>query len=206
MAQVAVLTGDLIASTAAPDGGAAALTILADTAEEIAAWTGQPTRFTRFRGDGWQMILAQPGLVLRAALLIAARLAAARATPTRLAIGLGGIDHPGTADLSDARGAAFSASGRALDHLPRGRRWALAGGTDWQSALLALAEWQATGWTQEQAQAMALALPPGAPRQADLAARLGITRQAFAARLSGAGLAAWEPALRAFETAAEARA
>ena len=206
MAQVAVLTGDLIASTAAPDGGAAALAILAETAQDLGAWTGQPARFTRFRGDGWQMLLSTPGLALRAALLIAARLSAARATPTRLAIGLGSIDHPGTTDLSDARGSAFSASGRALDHLPRGRAWALAGGPDWQSALIALAEWQATGWSVEQAQAVALALPPDAPRQADLAARLGISRQAFAARLSGAGLTAWEPALKAFETTPEAPA
>lgn len=208
MAPVAILTGDLIASTAAPDGGAAALAILADTAKDLGAWAGQPARFTRFRGDGWQMLLATPGLSLRAALLIAARLAAAQATPTRLAIGFGTMDHPGTTDLSDARGSAFAASGRALDHLPRGRHWALAGGTEWQSAFLALAEWQATGWTPEQAQAMALALPPDPGRQSDLAARLGITRQAFAARLSGAGRAAWDPALRAFETAPfpEARA
>ena len=206
MAQVAVLTGDLIASTAAPDGGAAALTLLADIAQDLGAWAGHPARFTRFRGDGWQMLLVTPGLALRASLLIAARLAAARATPTRLAIGLGGMDYPGTTDLSDARGSAFSASGRALDHLPRGRAWALAGGPDWQSALIALAEWQARGWSVEQAQAVALALPPDAPRQADLAARLGISRQAFAARLSGAGLAAWEPALKAFETTPEASA
>ena len=198
----AVLTGDLIASSAAPDRAEAAMRSLAQTAGEIARWTGQDARFTRFRGDGWQMLLPRPGLALRAGLLITARLAARPTLATRIAIGIGPVTHPGTTDLADARGAAFEASGHALDTLPRSARWAIAGDiAPWQTALVALADWHSARWTQEQAEAVALSLPPDAPAQTALAARLHITRQAFAARLSGAGLAAWHPALTAFEGA-----
>lgn len=200
MDPAAILTGDLIASTRAPDGGEASLSILATLAADLERWTGQPTRFTRFRGDGWQFLLGTHGLCLRAALLVAARLAAAHATPTRLAIGIGRIDHAGSRDLSDARGSALTAAGHALDTLPRGRHWAMAGGKEWQAAIIALAEWHATGWTAEQAEAVAMALAPDPGTQSALAARLGITRQAWAARIAGAGLSAWEPALHVFES------
>lgn len=201
MGSIAILTGDLVASTRAADGGEAALATLRDAAAELERWSGHPTRFTRFRGDGWQILLHRPGLCLRAALYLTARLATTAAPATRLAIGIGTLDRPGTRDLSDARGSALVASGRALDHLPRGRLWAMAGGEDWQAAIIALAEWHATGWTAEQAEAVAMALPPDPGTQTALAARLGITRQAWAARIAGAGLSAWEPALRVFEEA-----
>jgi hypothetical protein len=44
-----------------------------------------------------------------------------------------------------------------------------------------------------------LALNPEGPTQAEMAAKLGITRQAMQARLSGSGLAAMTTALIAFE-------
>lgn len=200
-APVAILTGDLIASSAAPERAEAAMAILSRAADQLGRWAGQDSRFTRFRGDGWQLSLAAPGLALRAALYLSARLAAASALPSRIAIGIGPLAHPGTRDLSDARGAAFEQSGRALDAMPRNRHLALAGAvTDWQSALVTLADWHISRWSAEQAEACALALAPDAPSQTALAERLGITRQAVAARLSGAGLAAWDPALRAFES------
>lgn len=198
---VAIFTGDLIASTAAPDRAETAMQVLARAAATLGHWAGQDACFTRFRGDGWQLRLARPGLALRAALYLTANLTAATALPSRIAIGIGPLAHPGTRDLSDARGAAFEQSGRALDSLPRNRHLALAGAvTDWQIALVTLADWHARRWSAEQAEAAALALAPDAPGQTALAQHLGITRQAIAARLSGAGLAAWEPALHAFES------
>jgi hypothetical protein len=44
-----------------------------------------------------------------------------------------------------------------------------------------------------------LALEHADETQAQLAARLGVTRQAVQSRLAGAGLAALEPALNAFD-------
>lgn len=203
MTDVAVITGDLIASTEAPGRVDGAMSALATAAAQISGWTGHSTRFTRFRGDGWQMLLVHPALALRAALLIAARLRMAdTGLSTRLAIGLGQVDSLGRADLSDASGPALTLSGRALDHMPRSQRWVMAGDLPpWQPALLTLAEWHASRWSREQAEAVAALLPPDTPTQATVAADLGITRQALQARLSGAGLAAWRPALAAYEGA-----
>src|SRR5690606_33341086 len=87
----AILTGDLVGSTEKPVAALEqAMQALAETARGISAWTGADTRFTRYRGDGWQIYVAVPGLGLRAALTIIARLRAADAgLATRAAIGIG---------------------------------------------------------------------------------------------------------------------
>ncbi len=203
MNKTAILTGDLIGSTTRPDAVAGAMRVLADVAESAASWSPVQPKFTRFRGDGWQFA-APVGHALRAALLVAARLRAGGHLATRLAIGIGPLTFGGTRDLSDAAGPAVTASGRALDHMARGQVWAMAGEVQpWQVALVTLAEWHASRWSPEQAEAMAVMLAEPAVTQAEAAARLGITRQAWQARLSGAGFAAWRPALQAFEGAVD---
>lgn len=201
MEPIAVLTGDLIASTDMPDRIPAAMDVLRQVTDGIAAWSTLPPRFTRYRGDGWQCVVPA-GSALRAALLVTARLRADEAgLATRIAIGLGRADYIGPADLSDAAGPAFTASGHALDGMGRGHIWAIAGNVaPWHGALVALAEWHSSRWTREQAEAMAIALTDPAITQSQAASRLGISRQAWQARLSGAGYAAWRPALRAFES------
>ena len=94
-----------------------------------AAWLPD-LRFTRFRGDGWQMLLPEPGFALRLALRLTAELTARQiGLATRISIGLGGVDHPGGVTLSNAAGMAFLRSGRGLDHMARGRHWSIAGGS-----------------------------------------------------------------------------
>jgi biotin operon repressor len=186
---VAVLTGDLIASTRAPVAAvSASMALIA----QISARIGTTTRFTRYRGDGWQIYLDDPGRGLWAMLLIAASLRAAGLPESRIALGLGAA-HGGSADsLVTAGGEAFTASGRALDALAPPARLALAGaGVDrLHQRLVAFLEERAEGWSREQAEAVALALEPEEqPTQAQIAARLGITRQAVAARLQAAGFA-----------------
>lgn len=196
----AILTGDLVASTARAEAVGPSMLVLAEAARQSGAWSGTDPRFTRFRGDGWQAQVA-PAHALRAAMLVSARLRADGALVTRIAIGIGALDHAGSRDLSDAAGPAFTASGRALDHMARGQHWAIAGEVQgWQGALVALAEWHSARWSREQAQAMAVMLAEPALTQLVAAERLGITRQAWQARLSGAGYAAWRPALQAFES------
>ncbi len=200
MTLTAILTGDLIASTTRPDGVARTMQVLDDAARAAAGWSDCAPKFTRFRGDGWQFRVPA-GHALRAALLVAARLRADAALATRIAIGIGPLDHAGGRDLSDASGAAFTASGRALDHMARGQVWSVAGDVpSWAGALVALGAWHSARWSREQAQAMASMLAEPDMTQAQAADRLGITRQAWQARLSGAGFAAWQPALRAFES------
>ena len=95
MPHAAVLTGDLIASTHAdPTVTEHAVADLASAAADIAKWTDADTRFTRFRGDGWQIVLtAQTVLALRAAVYMIARSEGAQ----------GRASHPGRAGRGRGR-------------------------------------------------------------------------------------------------------
>ena len=201
------LTGDLIGSTsAAPADVEAAIDLLAETAGGIAGWMPQSPRrdpkFTRFRGDGWQMHVAQPTLALRALLFLIARLRAADlGRATRAAIGIGEGASLGTTSLADARGAAFEASGRALDDIGRSRRLAIEGEgvTPLHRIVVDLLDERSTRWTRQQAEAMYLALQPEEPTLAEIAAPLAISAQAVNYRLTGAGHPAIRRSLRAWE-------
>ena len=201
----AVLTGDIIDSTKA---GAAttdrAIAALGAAAQDISGWIGADTRFTRFRGDGWQIYLdGQPGLVFRAVLHLTARLREAETgLATRIAAGIGSVGHLGETGLSGASGEAFEISGRALDHMDRTRRIVVAGPgvTAWHAALFEIADWMVRRWSREQAEAVALTLLHDGVAMADLAAGIGVSRQAFEARLASSGFRALQTALRAFDT------
>lgn len=192
----AVLTGDLVASTEATPGIVdRSMGILAAAAAEIAAWpVGENsyvgnTRFTRYRGDGWQILVSVGAFGLRAALLTYARLAGdATLLPTRVAVGLATVDDVPGADLSDAHGAAFALSGHALDQMDRSTRLKIAGHrvSPLLAAFLGLLDDRVAAWTPEQAQAIALVLPPHAPTQTTIARQLGISPQALSYRLTGA--------------------
>lgn len=200
----AVLTGDLVGSTRlGRDATDRALAALAAAAEGVSAWLGADTRFTRFRGDGWQIYLAtQPGLCFRAALFLAARLRAAGAgLSTRIAVGIGPVDRVGAGGLSDAAGEAFEVSGRALDAMARTERLVIAGQgvTGWHHGLFEIADWMVRRWSREQAEAAALALDDGHATATALAEKLGISRQAFQARLDGSGVDALATALWQFD-------
>ena len=208
----AVITGDFIDSS--DQSGAQldrAMALVARQAEHLSAQAGGNTRFTRYRGDGWQIFLDTPGLCLAAVLQIAAALRADRQDMvTRQSIGLGTVSHLPDGDLAAARGEAFELSGHGLDRMKRGARLTIENRlivTPWHAAIIGFAEFHTARWTPEQAEAMALWLRDQADAtqadgtQADLAAVLGITRQACQARLAGAGLPAWQKALSAFQGA-----
>lgn len=204
MTIAAVLTGDLIGSTAA--GGDAlgiAMAELAAAAAEIATWQGgSDTRFTRYRGDGWQLVITdRPWLCLRAALCLAARLRAKGAPATRVAIGLGETGNLGGESLADASGPAFELSGKALEDMGRTHWLGLAGPavTTSDAIITRLIEERARRWSPQQAEAVALALDPDNPTLADLATHLGISPQAVSYRLNGAGASAIRRALRDWE-------
>ena len=201
----AVLTGDLIASTNARAASVdRAMSVLSATAQSLhhPELAQDPTRFTRSRGDGWQLYLSPPGLILRASLMLAANLRASGiGLATRISIGVGTINDLGATGLSAASGAAFTLSGRGLDTMAKSRRIAITGAgaaEKWQSALFDLTDWHARRWSREQAEAVAQFLIAGDTPHADTAERLGITRQAYEARLKSAGALAMGSALHAF--------
>ena len=210
----AVLTGDLVGSTQA--GSAIvdrAMETLEQSAQEIAGWfPGSDTRFTRYRGDGWQIIVTPPHICLRAALFLTAKLKAARVPlTTRISIGIGTVDYPGKGRLlSDASGSAFESSGRGLDSMLRGRELALDGQGIGQldKSLTLLLAIIARRWTAEQAEALAYDLEPSHQwTQSEISLQFGISAQAVNYRLNGANaldlrlaLAGWEGDFQVRET------
>ncbi|WP_138465245.1 hypothetical protein [Poseidonocella sp. HB161398] len=192
----AVISGDLVGSVrAGPGPVAAAFALLGESFGEVARWGAAPPRLTRFRGDGWQALIRPAPLALRAGLYLRARFRMAEDLPsTRIALGFGGIDSPGSRDLSDADGPAFRHAGHCLDTLLRRRRLAAAAGDapDGLAEAVALCDALAARWSAAQAEAVALALPPDAPSQAEIGAGLGLSQQAVQDRLDLAGFWALE--------------
>lgn len=194
----AVLTGDLILSTrSTPAEVDHTMALIEGAARQFSA----DSRFHRYRGDGWQIHVGPGWQGLNAMIYLSARLAAEAGLASRMALGLGevyGLEHD---SLGMAGGTAFVQSGRALDAMEGTQRLALAGtGVDpLHRALMAYLDAQVQRWSPQQAEAVALALSPDGPiPQQALAARLGISRQAFAARLAAAGFGLIEQAIHAF--------
>lgn len=189
----AVLTGDLIGSTDfSPNWVERSMHILGQAASCIEQTTpNHTTRFTRNRGDGWQLHLDHPGDALWVAVYLNASLKAdPQSLATRIAIGIGGVQSFGATGLAAASGTAFTHSGRALDGMVAvGQILALSGTAtdDLQRSLLAFIADRIKGWSREQAEVMIRYLDARSPTQAEVAAEIGITRQAVGARLQAAG-------------------
>ena len=207
MTELAVITGDLVGSTRHPsDQIDAAMQAIEGAAADIADWhsPSTDTRFTRFRGDGWQICLSDPRLSLRAAVVIQGRLIA-RGMESRISIGIGAADTLGTADLSDAAGRAFELSGHGLDQM--GDTWRLAidkDGIQVEDQLIADLLGERMGrWTAAQAEAAAMQLAsPGRIRTLfEIGKQLKISPQAVNDRVRGAGCPVIASVLRRWEGA-----
>lgn len=203
----AVLTGDLVGSTSHPGNVVeAAMQAIRAAAAAIATWhdPARDTRFTRFRGDGWQIVLADPRLSLRAAVTVQGRLIAL-GLESRISIGIGPADSLGTADLSDAAGEAFERSGRGLDQMQDSARLAIDGTPvlEEDRMIADLLGERMGRWTAAQAEAaaMQLAFPDRTPTLQDIGKTLGISPQAVNDRVRGAGCQAIASVLRRWEAA-----
>lgn len=199
----AILTGDLIGSREIGARGTDdAMQILRSAADVYGQSWDTDLKFTRFRGDGWQIYLNSPGLVLEATLFFSTSLRGADlGVDTRISAGIGSVESLGQSNLSGAAGQAFVISGKGIDEMPKRRRLAIAGeGVGvWQQAIFELVDWQSRGWTAPQAQTVALWLETDTTAtQEELARRLNITRQAVQARLASAGVQFLETADEAF--------
>jgi hypothetical protein len=203
--QVAVLTGDLIGSTGHPvaDVDAAMQTIRLASAN-AGRWHKIPhdTRFTRFRGDGWQIVLAEPRLSLRTAIVIQGSLLAL-GMESRISIGIGEAETLGTTNLSDAAGPAFELSGHGLDQMGDSWRFAIEGKAPRvEDQLIAdLLGERAGRWTAAQAEAASLYLasPSKIRTLFEIGMELGISPQAVNDRLRGAGCQVIASVLRRWE-------
>ncbi|MCV0394210.1 MAG: hypothetical protein K5872_14170 [Rhizobiaceae bacterium] len=205
----AVLTGDIVASSKmSPDTLAQVRQTVLGVRGALEDWhegavIGAPEFF---RGDSWQLILARPGLLLRACLLVRGRLKGARLGDTRIAVGVGEVTAVDEERVSLSTGEAFELSGRALDAM-KGERMALtmapAFGAvgDFASATLRLCDAMFAGWTARQAEIAAVALEAGADTYGEIARRLGdgLSEQAVGKAVRSIGLDAVSDPLAAFE-------
>jgi len=205
MKRVCVLTGDIIASKkASATALEAAFKALSDGAERLERWWPKlaPSRFTRYRGDGWHVIVSDASRSLRSAVYLTARLRQAdTGLSTRIAIGIGSVSRVGLDNLSDARGAAFELSGQSLDEMKRGEIMTITGDgvTPLHKAIIALAAERASRWSREQAEAVALCMTSDVLTQSEAAQQLGISDQAISARLSSAGYSSIMTAVNQWE-------
>jgi hypothetical protein len=202
---VVVLTGDLVGSSSAGsemiDRSMAALQV---AVQQMGSWQiGVDPRFTRFRGDGWQVMVLNPAFGLRAAVFLLASLRAAHnGLASRVSLGHGSLSHRGTESLADASGTAFLASGRGLDLMRKQQRIAICGDgvTPLHRGYGALLTALVRRWSTEQAEAMVLALDPAAPTLARIADHLKISPQAVNYRLASASGTEVKAALRDWES------
>lgn len=194
----AVLTGYLIGSRkAGPLATDCAIDAIAETARTMAA------PFARHRGDGWQVLLTQPELALRFALLATARLRSLKAPLSRFSIGIDKIAAERAPSLAAEAGSAFVLSGEVLDNMPKRSVFGLASMsrkfTEMTWAAARLADQTARKWTPQQAEAMTLALAPSEPSGASIARSLGISPAAASYRLQGANWWDIKAVIAAFE-------
>jgi len=203
-APFAVLTGDIIKSTSLDktllDQGFAALS---EAADALSVWAGSPCHFTRARGDGWQLVLAQPALSLRGCLFLRAKLRqCGKELASRISVAIGEGVVPESGDLNAASGDAFLRSGRGLEAMKRRQELAYDGGSNEGAARAAfhLADALSRGWTEAQAAAISGLLSPDAPTQAEVAKGLKISKQSVQQVSDATEFDAIEAALLAFET------
>ena len=209
----AVLTGDIVNSTRLSSQALASVfASLEETADMIRSWTQRDVPgLDRHRGDGWQFVPPHPMFSLRAALALRASVRRlGDEFDTRIAVGIG----PGVVreNLGGSEGQAFELSGRLLSLLggahrlaadasglhpdrPHGPEWALFKG------MFRLGDAISSGWTTRQAELFLLQSAPRPPSAAEIAGRLGVSRQAVESGFNRAGGDALTAACESVETA-----
>lgn len=188
MADWAVFTGDIVKSTAIPTDDLSRIFVeMTKASEIIAQWQGAPARFTRYRGDGWQMVVA-PYLIFRAALVMRAAVRrVGKKYDTRIGIGIGAAHMPQD-NLGSADGPAFVASGHALDDMAHSKRMSAPKAPLPLRIALPLADQIIDGWTARQAELAMPLLPPSNPSQEEIATQYDLTRQAVQKQADAMGI------------------
>lgn len=190
--KIAVLTGDIVGSTAlGPEKLERAFDALRDCAEMQAEWMGESLHFTRHRGDGWQVALAEPKYALRSALMFRAALRSeGREFDSYIGIAEGNVSGPLEANLNDETSLIFTQSGKMLEwiksesYLELSFKHSTTGAT---SACTVLLGSISKDWTPAQAAPLIRMLhPTDTTTYTEIAKALGKSRQAVAKALDAA--------------------
>ena len=207
----AVLTGDIVKSSRLrPSQLESVRASLIKTAETARGWqrglvTGKPEFF---RGDAWQLLLADAAMAMRVGVFLRASLLAKGLADTRIAIGLGEVAKVSSSRISLSTGQAFSLSGQALDRMTQYSNITIeiprsAGPlSNWLPVVGHLCDSLISQWTSRQAEIVCAALDPREPDHEEVARVLKptISKQAVAKALSGANWYAVREAMHLFES------
>ena len=163
-----------------------------------------------FRGDSWQLVVAEARAGLRVALFFRAYLrghSPGCRLDTRVAIGIGPITYLPKNRVSQGDGPAFRASGKALEEMPRNRRLALdvAGGAapPGIAAVICLIDRWMARWTEKQALAVLGRLQGQTQAQIGQSWASPVKQQVIARHLAQAGWDSIEEGLRYVEDTVE---
>lgn len=206
----AVLTGDMIGSSKLADSALAkAQRVVRDASDEFDrsfshCLIGRPEFF---RGDAWQLLLADPGAALRLALLLRAQLRWKAPVDTRLAIGIGTVRGINRRKVSLSAGEAFELSGHALDKMTSYFELTAAISTrapvaaQWVPTVLHLCSELLRGWTPRQAEIVSYALLEAQATHEQIGSMLDkpVRKQTVTSALRGAHFKALLDALERFE-------
>jgi hypothetical protein len=207
----AVLTGDVIDSTRLR--GAEIERVRAVIAE-AANGAGRPRSRSRgdlsfFRGDAWQLFVADPAKALRTSLLTRALLKSRLDVETRIAIAIGAVENRRPRSVGESVGEVFSLSGKALDAMSGHStltgalsRTAVPVLAEWFPTFLHLCDALARPWTRRQAEIVSWALSLDDPKHEKIAKSLDppVTKQTVTESLSSAQWRALADALKTFES------
>lgn len=212
MQDLTIATGDIVASSRLDSRQLdEAMAVLRDASQLVWRWrlrTPAP-QFVRFRGDGWQAVLPEPDIALRAALFFRARMRCLGPDhDTRISIGIGPGQFATDGSLGASVGPAFELSGRGLDDMPRAARFSIArvsetgdpqGIPSLAIAVFGLADEISRRWTVKQAEVFSRMLAPDAGPQKITAEALGVSQQMVAKHLRTGGDWALQQAMQALE-------
>jgi hypothetical protein len=193
----AVLTGDIIRSSRLlPTQMESVRSSLTGAVDVVRRWKrglvkGRPEFF---RGDGWQLLLTDPALAMRAAIFLRASLLAGGIADTRIAIGLGEGEKTAYEKVALSMGQAFVLSGHGLDEMTQYWRMTVeipktAGAmSDWLRVIGHLCDSLIGQWTRRQAEIVCAAIDPKGLDYETVAQSLkpAVSKQAVAKGLRGA--------------------
>lgn len=206
----AVLTGDIVGSSRLrPRQLEAVRASLVDAVDMARGWKRGLVKgkVEFFRGDAWQLLLADPALALRVAILVRASLRAYGVADTRIAIGLGKAGRISARRISLSTGQAFVVSGRALDRMTLYSNLTIETPescgvlSEWLPVVGHLCDSLVSRWTRRQAEIVRAVIGPAEPDYDTIARKLrpAISKQAVAKGMNAARWHAIRKAVHLFE-------
>lgn len=192
--KIAVITGDLVNSTELGHIKVEqAFATLEACAKMQADWYGAPLHFTRQRGDGWQVVLTQPKMVLRSALAFRVTLRTLGSEfDSYMGIAEGDVVGGVGPDLNVETADVFVDSGRNLTSVREKLSWQrIKCNVNAIQAVSILADDITQGWTPTQAETVLQFMDPNKKHNKTKASKtLGKSRQAVTKTLSAASFGA----------------